>query len=101
MARYVLALLKKDRPINELRQCMADQLDVFLGQETTQFLCRLFEVIVSEEYVTEATAAENTIQQPSDNNATELQLAAAVIREDKEQTPPPMSIEVSWGTFTN
>lgn len=74
---------------------MADQLDVFLGQETTQFLCRLFEVILSEEYLTEATTAENSIQQPCDNNGTELQLAAAVIREDKESTPPPLSNEVS------
>lgn len=31
LARYVLALLKKDKPIRELTQCMLEQLDVFLG----------------------------------------------------------------------
>lgn len=31
LARYVLALLKKDKPQAELSDCMAEQLDVFLG----------------------------------------------------------------------
>jgi hypothetical protein len=31
LARYVLALLKKNKPQEELSSCMAEQLDVFLG----------------------------------------------------------------------
>jgi hypothetical protein len=49
-------LLKKDKPVKELQQCMAEQLDVFLGVETEPFVERLFEVIKSEEY---KTAADN------------------------------------------
>lgn len=36
---------------------MAEQLDVFLGAETTQFLLRLFEVIESKEYLTPSNVA--------------------------------------------
>ena len=32
LAKYVLALIKKDRPDQELKQCMIEQLDVFLQQ---------------------------------------------------------------------
>uniref|UniRef100_A0A1B0DCD1 PWI domain-containing protein n=1 Tax=Phlebotomus papatasi TaxID=29031 RepID=A0A1B0DCD1_PHLPP len=51
LARYVLALLKKDKPIRELTQCMLEQLDVFLGAETKPFLDKLIAVIKSEEYI--------------------------------------------------
>lgn len=37
-------------------QCMNEQLDVFLGAETKPFLARLFDVIVSEEYLTSAAS---------------------------------------------
>lgn len=56
LARYVLALLKKDKNTKELIQCMNEQLDVFLGSETKPFLARLFDVIASEEYVNPQTA---------------------------------------------
>lgn len=51
LARYVLALLKKDKPLRDLRQCMNEQLDVFLNAETQPFLERLFIVIANEEYL--------------------------------------------------
>lgn len=56
LARYVLALLKKEKPLQELQQCMSEQLDVFLGAQTRPFLTRLFEVIASEEYLTTTPA---------------------------------------------
>ncbi|XP_055680795.1 zinc finger protein swm isoform X2 [Lutzomyia longipalpis] len=57
LARYVLALLKKDKPIRELTQCMTEQLDVFLGPETKPFLERLLAAIKTEEYITQAGAS--------------------------------------------
>lgn len=68
LARYVLALLKKDKAIKELTKCMSEQLDVFLGQETTQFLSRLFEVIESQEYLKLS---------PDDSNSAAAGIAAA------------------------
>lgn len=57
LARYVLALLKKDKPEKELKRIMIEQLDVFLGEETTPFVEHLFEAINTEEYLKGATAA--------------------------------------------
>lgn len=51
LAKYVLALLKKDKPQSELEGCMAEQLDVFLGKETKPFLEKLFVVMKSLEYM--------------------------------------------------
>lgn len=51
LARYVLALLKKDKTQKDLHQCMNQQLDVFLNAETKPFLERLFNVIATEEYL--------------------------------------------------
>lgn len=58
LARYVLALLKKDKPMKELQKCMGEQLDVFLGQQTTPFITELFEVISSGVYL--QAAIQNT-----------------------------------------
>lgn len=58
LARYVLALLKKDKPEKDLRDCMKEQLDVFLGQETDPFLEQLFRAIKSEEYIKIVQAKE-------------------------------------------
>lgn len=64
LARYVLALLKKDKPLVELQECMNEQLDVFLGAETRPFLLRLFDVIVSEEYLQRPGVIQNDVPAP-------------------------------------
>ncbi|KFB37127.1 AGAP009601-PA-like protein [Anopheles sinensis] len=51
LARYVLALLKKDKPEKDLIVSMKEQLDVFLTDATQPFLEQLFKVIKSEEYL--------------------------------------------------
>ncbi|EDW03198.1 zinc finger protein swm [Drosophila grimshawi] len=52
LARYVIALLKKDKSDKDLKRIMIEQLDVFLSEETTRFVDRLFDAIASEEYLT-------------------------------------------------
>lgn len=59
LARYVLALLKKEKPLKDLQQCMNEQLDVFLGVQTKPFLVRLFDVIESEEFLNTPVAINN------------------------------------------
>ncbi|XP_055848837.1 zinc finger protein swm isoform X2 [Episyrphus balteatus] len=82
LARYVLALLKKEKPINDLKNVMVEQLDVFLAEETKPFVERLFNAITSEEYLP-------TMPTPAtDNAADNNNPAAAIIGTDRELTPP-------------
>ncbi|XP_031634192.1 zinc finger protein swm [Contarinia nasturtii] len=67
LARYVLALLKKEKPLRDLQQCMNEQLDVFLGVQTKPFLTRLFEMIATEEYLNE-TAIDRDIAIEASNS---------------------------------
>lgn len=83
LSRYVLALLKKDKAIKELQQCMTEQLDVFLGHETAPFLSRLFQVIESEEYIPKQLETE-----PQPESTIINQIIEAVTKIDKECTPP-------------
>ena len=49
LAKYVFALIRKDKPTDTLRElCIArciDQLEVFLGRETIHFVSKLFHVL--------------------------------------------------------
>lgn len=92
LARYVLALLKKDKAIKELSQVMSDQLDVFLGPNTAPFLSSLFEAIESEEYMIAAGEPEIQSSDISDINSTEqLEINPPVI---ERECTPPLVIEV-------
>ncbi|XP_047038809.1 RNA-binding protein 26 [Helicoverpa zea] len=51
LAKYVYALVKKDKPLDELREVMVDQLDVFLQQETKPFVEMLFKSLESNDYL--------------------------------------------------
>lgn len=51
LAKYVLALIKKDKPENELKDSMVSQMDVFLQSETKSFVDMLFSVVQSKEYI--------------------------------------------------
>ncbi|KAJ8707780.1 hypothetical protein PYW07_011457 [Mythimna separata] len=51
LAKYVYALVKKDKPLDELREVMVDQLDVFLQQETKPFVEMLFKALESNDYL--------------------------------------------------
>ncbi|CAH0712848.1 unnamed protein product, partial [Brenthis ino] len=55
LAKYVYALVKKDKPLDELRDGMLDQLDVFLQQETKPFVDMLFKSLESQEYLKPST----------------------------------------------
>lgn len=51
LAKYVVALVKKDKTEKELKALCIDQLDVFLQKETQQFVDKLFEAINSKCYL--------------------------------------------------
>ncbi|CAJ1049523.1 RNA-binding protein 26 [Xyrichtys novacula] len=51
LAKYVVALVKKDKSEKELKALCIDQLDVFLQKETQQFVDKLFEAINNKSYL--------------------------------------------------
>ncbi|XP_045570166.1 RNA-binding protein 26 isoform X2 [Salmo salar] len=51
LAKYVVALVKKDKSETELKALCIDQLDVFLQKETQTFVDRLFEAVNSKSYL--------------------------------------------------
>ncbi|XP_045770159.1 RNA-binding protein 26 isoform X3 [Maniola jurtina] len=71
LAKYVYALVKKDKPLDELRDGMLDQLDVFLQHETRPFVDMLFKSLETQEY-----------------------LKASVEEEKKQPSPPPEPTEL-------
>lgn len=95
LARYVLALLKKEKLENELLHCMNEQLDVFLGKETGPFLVRLFDIIKSEEYLN-AVESTSQLQLPESNKPTSIvdQIVETVTKANRECTPPMSATEV-------
>ncbi|XP_028406262.1 RNA-binding protein 26-like [Dendronephthya gigantea] len=51
LAKYVVALVRKDKPLGELEEICIDQLEVFLGGETVSFVKTLFEVLQNNSYI--------------------------------------------------
>lgn len=51
LAKYVMALVKKDKSEKELKEICLDQLDVFLQKETKPFVDMLFETLASKSYL--------------------------------------------------
>uniref|UniRef100_A0A673IG33 RNA-binding protein 26-like n=1 Tax=Sinocyclocheilus rhinocerous TaxID=307959 RepID=A0A673IG33_9TELE len=51
LAKYVVALVKKDKSEKELKALCMDQLDVFLQKETQIFVDKLFEAVNAKSYL--------------------------------------------------
>ena len=92
LAKYVLALLKKEKPKEELKDSMVQQMDVFLQTETNSFIDMLFKIVETKEYLN--PAKEETEGKPSiivkkvivDEESEDLKIEAdstTPIREDK------------------
>lgn len=53
LAKYIFALLKRDRPLEQLQKFLLSQLDEFLNNETEGFTTLLVETIRNESYLNE------------------------------------------------
>uniref|UniRef100_A0A4W3GB50 RNA binding motif protein 27 n=1 Tax=Callorhinchus milii TaxID=7868 RepID=A0A4W3GB50_CALMI len=62
LAKYVVALVKKDKPEKELKALCVDQLDVFLQKETVGFVDKLFDALSAKNYV---PPSEQLVQEAS------------------------------------
>jgi hypothetical protein len=52
LAKYVMALVKKDKSLEELKALCEDQLEVFLAEETKSFVAQLFNILETKTYIT-------------------------------------------------
>ncbi|KAL4002805.1 Nup53/35/40-type RNA recognition motif family protein [Acanthocheilonema viteae] len=60
LAKYVLALLRKDKPESELMEFCIEQLDVFLQTKARPFVEKLFRIIRERSYITTTTTTSAT-----------------------------------------
>ncbi|RWS31141.1 RNA-binding protein 26-like protein, partial [Leptotrombidium deliense] len=60
LAKYVLALIKKDKPEKELKSICFDQLEVFLQKETVSFVEVLFQTLATRSYLNESSSQNVT-----------------------------------------
>ena len=71
LAKYVLALIRKDKSIEELKSSMVSQMDVFLQSETDNFVEMLFKIVDTKEYI---AGAQNTTVTPELNREVEKEV---------------------------
>ncbi|XP_018103484.1 RNA-binding protein 26 isoform X1 [Xenopus laevis] len=61
LAKYVLALVKKDKSDRELNALCIDQLDVFLQKETQGFVDKLFDAINTKSYLPQPDSTSTAV----------------------------------------
>ncbi|KAM6943433.1 RNA-binding protein 26 [Xenentodon cancila] len=62
LAKYVVALVKKDKTEKELKALCIDQLDVFLQKDTQPFVDKLFEAINNKSYLPQAEQPSSLVK---------------------------------------
>ncbi|TRY98709.1 hypothetical protein DNTS_010264, partial [Danionella cerebrum] len=62
LAKYVVALVKKDKSEKELKALCIDQLDVFLQKETQTFVDKLFEAVNAKSYLPQPEPPVTTVK---------------------------------------
>ncbi|XP_062598259.1 RNA-binding protein 26-like, partial [Saccostrea cucullata] len=69
LAKYVLALVKKDKVDRDLKEVCIDQLDVFLQGKTKGFVDTLFEALTTKEYMKHAPDSSTKTQAVDDGKS--------------------------------
>lgn len=71
LAKYVIALVKKDKNESELRAFCLDQLEIFLSTQTKDFVNLLFEMLKNKSYLVNApiNPTEKTVSSPQNDNS--------------------------------
>ena len=97
LAKYVLALIKKEKPKDELKESMVQQMDVFLQSETNSFIDMLFKVVEAKEYLevtNESLESKTSIQQAQAK--AELEAVEAKIEAAADSTTPIREAEEKY-----
>ena len=93
MAKYVLALIRKDKSIEELKSSMISQMDVFLQSETNSFVDMLFKIVDTKEYISGAqnitvTAAKQEKEEVAEKEKMEPIAAPTESQAEADSTTP-------------
>lgn len=86
LAKYVMALIKKDKPQSELHQFCLDQLDVFLTQETRAFVDKVFAAVKSNSYLPAQSSSSNSAA--SNSTSAETSLSTSSDSRPRSRSPP-------------
>nr|XP_057945631.1 RNA-binding protein 26 isoform X2 [Doryrhamphus excisus] len=94
LAKYVVALVKKDKTEKELKALCIDQLDVFLQKETQQFVDKLFEAVNNKSYLPQTEQLPTLVkvekdEQKNDETTREEERDKKFSR--RVNSPPPSS----------
>ncbi|RUS89195.1 hypothetical protein EGW08_003074 [Elysia chlorotica] len=95
LAKYVCALVKKDKPEQDLRDICVDQLDVFLQQNTKPFVNDLFEALKSKVYV---PATSDVKPKPSIATSVKQETTRALSSRDRDESLKKKTSEISSTT---
>eukprot|EP00096_Caligus_rogercresseyi_P004457 TRINITY_DN18726_c0_g1_i1.p1 TRINITY_DN18726_c0_g1~~TRINITY_DN18726_c0_g1_i1.p1 ORF type:complete len:838 (-),score=312.60 TRINITY_DN18726_c0_g1_i1:518-3031(-) len=100
LAKYVIALIKKDKAIGELRISMEEQMDVFLQGETKKFTRELFEALESKSYLLHSPktppstegqeAPESSSKQPHEEDPKAATTTTSPSEEDSRRQESPL-----------
>ncbi|KAK3864797.1 hypothetical protein Pcinc_029538 [Petrolisthes cinctipes] len=88
LAKYCLALVRKDRPVSELKASMVEQLDVFLQTNTKSFVDKFLQVAIARSYMPKRSAPSSS----STSSATAGSTNSTTNAEASSDTPsvPPL-----------
>ncbi|XP_044142112.1 RNA-binding protein 26 isoform X2 [Bufo gargarizans] len=89
LAKYVAALVKKDKSDRELKALCIDQLDVFLQRETQSFVDKLFDAVNTKSYLPppEPTSTVIVKEDPLENQEKEPKIEEVPKDDEKEKKP--------------
>ena len=95
LAKYVLALIRKDKSIEDLKSSMISQMDVFLQSETQNFVDMLFKIVDTKEYIQQpnntgipATKTEPDVDAEKDKSSEETASANNGEKIEADSTTP-------------
>ena len=69
LVKYIFALVKKDKPEEELKKMCNDQLEVFLQAKTEDFINTLVDVIKTKKYLPTAPSGNGPQATESNNSS--------------------------------
>ncbi|KAG9492142.1 hypothetical protein GDO78_000581, partial [Eleutherodactylus coqui] len=92
LAKYVVALVKKDKSDRELKALCIDQLDVFLQRETQGFVDKLFEAVNTKSYLPppEPTSTVIVKEDPIESQEREAKKEEVHVPKDDEKEKKPL-----------
>lgn len=87
LAKYIFALLKRDRPINELQKYLLSQLEEFLNNDTEHFTVLLVETLKNESYLNDDPVdvkSETAVTSSGEKSDTGEKLCDKPIKEEEK-----------------